>query len=152
SPNRSTSWLARRRRRQRRRRQQQQSPNPLTSPAVFILYACSFSFLIYFSSYGVRKAFAAGEYKDLEPLLGVEMKTALVLSQLLGYTLAKYLGVKFCSELSARWRLPMLALLILWAELALVLFGLLPRRLKALALFLNGFPLGLIWGLVVRYL
>jgi Family of unknown function (DUF5690) len=119
---------------------------------LFILYACFFSFLVYFCSYGFRKAFAASEYINLGTLLGLQMKTALIVSQLLGYVLAKYLGIKFCSELKAEWRLPALAFLIAWAELALVMFGFLPGPWKVLGMFLNGLPLGIIWGVVVRYL
>jgi len=122
-------------------------PQPL-----FILYACFFLFLVYFCSYGFRKAFAAAEYKDLGTLLGLQMKTALIVSQLLGYVMAKYLGIKFCSELKAEWRVPALAFLIAWAELALVAFGFLPGQLKVLGMFLNGLPLGIVWGVVVRYL
>jgi hypothetical protein len=129
-----TTWLAR-------------SPQSL-----FILYACFFSFLVYFCSYGFRKAFVATEWKDLGTLLGLQMKTALIVSQLLGYVLAKYLGIKFCSELKAEWRLPALAFLIAWAELALVAFGFLPGQWKVLGMFLNGLPLGIVWGVVVRYL
>ena len=46
----------------------------------------------------------------------------------------------------------MLILLICWAEAALVLFGVLPPNFKIVAIFLNGLPLGMVWGLVVWYL
>ena len=46
----------------------------------------------------------------------------------------------------------MLVGLILAAEAALLIFGLVPPHWKVLAIFLNGLPLGMIWGLVVWYL
>ena len=42
--------------------------------------------------------------------------------------------------------------LIIFAELALLLFGLLPEQFKFAAIFLNGIPLGMVWGSVSRYL
>jgi hypothetical protein len=41
---------------------------------------------------------------------------------------------------------------ILWAELALVAFGLVPNGWKVFPILLNGLPLGMVWGLVVWYL
>jgi hypothetical protein len=46
----------------------------------------------------------------------------------------------------------MLVAMILAALAALVLFAVLPARLKPAAMFLNGLPLGMVWGLVVWYL
>jgi len=43
----------------------------------------------------------------------------------------------------------LLVYIITGAELALVLFGALPLMWKPVAMFLNGFPLGLTWGLIV---
>ncbi|MFM7866262.1 MAG: DUF5690 family protein, partial [Planctomycetaceae bacterium] len=45
-----------------------------------------------------------------------------------------------------------LLLLIGLSELALVLFGLLPRPWNLLAMFLNGLPLGMVFGLVMGFL
>jgi hypothetical protein len=41
---------------------------------------------------------------------------------------------------------------MLLAEVALLLFAVLPDDLKPLAMLFNGLPLGMVWGLVVRYL
>lgn len=46
----------------------------------------------------------------------------------------------------------MLLTLIAIAELALLGFALAPTEFKGLALFFNGLPLGMVWGIVVRYL
>jgi MFS family permease len=120
---------------------------------VFVVFAILTAFTTYFCMYAFRKPFAAATFKG-QYFFGslIELKTAIVISQIIGYALSKYVGVKICSEISDRRRARLLVLLILWAEAALVLFGLLPNNLKVFAIFLNGFPLGMVWGLVVRYL
>ena len=81
--------------------------------AAFGLYAIAAAFLTYFSMYAFRKPFAAGEYTllnvpafdiaipyefSLVPGLAMPLKDALIISQVLGYALSKYLGVKFVTE------------------------------------------------------
>ena len=111
------------------------------------------AFVAYFCMYAFRKPFAAGTYEGLS-FFGteVELKTAFVICQIIGYTLSKYLGVKICPEVVREKRAWMLVSLILSAELALLLFAVLPADLKAAAIFLNGLSLGMVWGLVVWYL
>src|SRR5690606_33729916 len=79
-------------------------------------------------------------------------KSALVIGQIVGYGLAKFLGIKLCSETPRRWRAPLLAAMIVAAEASLVAFAILPAPWKPAAMFLNGIPLGMVWGLVVWYL
>jgi phosphonate degradation associated HDIG domain protein len=100
--------------------------------------------------YAFRKPFAAARFDGQQFLGGeVALKTALVVSQLLGYTASKYIGIKVCPEVRQGRRAGMLVLLVLAAEAALVLFAVLPRDLKVVAIFCNGLPLGMVWGLVV---
>lgn len=115
------------------------------------LAASSLAFATYFCMYAFRKPFAAGTY-DERTWLGLDLKTAFVISQVVGYTVSKYLGIKWVSEVRRERRMPMIVGLIAVAELALVSFAILPRSGKMAALLLNGLPLGMIWGLVVRYL
>jgi hypothetical protein len=122
------------------------APGPL-----LVLYASLAAFSTYFCMYAFRKPFTAGEYTGHE-LGEVDLKTALMISQIVGYTLSKYIGIKICSEVSPTRRAPVLVLFILWAEAALVLFALVPPAWKIAAIFLNGLPLGMVWGLVVWYL
>ena len=126
----------------------QTAPKP-----VFVLYAMTAAFATYFCMYAFRKPFAAARF-DGQHFMGgeVSLKTAFVVSQLLGYTLSKYIGIKVCPEVRLGRRAGMLVLLILGAELALVGFAILPRDLKVIAIFCNGLPLGMVWGLVVWYL
>jgi phosphonate degradation associated HDIG domain protein len=125
-----------------------------TSPkSVFIAYAIAAAFATYFCMYAFRKPFAAARF-DGQQFLGsdIALKTAFVVSQILGYTASKYIGIKVCPEVRPGRRAGMLVFLILCAEAALVLFAILPPDLKVVAIFLNGLPLGMVWGLVVWYL
>jgi MFS family permease len=124
----------------------------LPAPA-FALFAAMAAFACYFSMYAFRRPFTAASFEGLSFLdSGVTLKTSLVLSQIIGYTLSKYIGVKICSETTAAKRTQMLIALILAAQFSLLLFGLLPGSWKVAAMFLNGLPLGMVWGLVVAYL
>lgn len=120
-------------------------------PAAFSTYAIIAAFCAYFCMYGFRKPFAAATFAG-EGILGLDLKTTLVLSQVLGYTLSKFLGVKLVTELAAHRRAVVLVGLIAGAELALLAFALLPTTLRPWALFLNGLPLGAVWGLVFGFL
>ncbi len=111
------------------------------------------AFIAYFAMCAFRRPFMVLEFPGLT--LGnsvVELKTALVISQILGYGVSKFLGISACSAVSRRRMGVMLIGLILCAELALVLFAIVPTNWKLAAMFFNGLPLGMIWGLMVRYL
>jgi len=103
------------------------------------------AFTTYFAMYSFRKPFAAAHYADATFWI-LDLKSALIISQLAGYALSKMLGVKFNSEMPPHRRAWALVLLIVWAELALVLFAVLPPAGQVAALFLNGLPLGTVWG------
>jgi MFS family permease len=120
---------------------------------VLVIFAIGTSFSTYFCMYAFRKPFSAAHFEGLS-LLGtqIELKTAFVISQIIGYALSKYLGIKFCSEMTRGRRLSMLIGLVAVAEVALLLFAVLPPQLKIFALLANGLPLGMVWGLVVWYL
>jgi hypothetical protein len=122
-------------------------------PAVFSLYAMFAGFATYFCMYAYRKPFAAAKFEGLK-LLGthVNLKTAFIISQILGYTLSKYIGIKVVSEVTSNRRAAMLVTMIIIAELSLLAFAVLPEDLKVLAIFCNGLPLGMVFGLVVWYL
>jgi hypothetical protein len=122
---------------------------------VFVAYSIVAAFTTYFCMYAFRKPFAAAKFdNEMFWFFGssIGLKTALVISQIIGYAISKYVGIKVCSEVRPGRRAIALIILIAWAEAALVLFGLLPNNLKVVAIFLNGLPLGMVWGLVVWYL
>jgi hypothetical protein len=101
--------------------------------------------------YAFRKPFSAGTYEG-EMLWGVGYKTVLVVSQVFGYTLSKFIGIKVISEMTAGRRAVSILVLIGLAHLALLLFGLTPPPFNFVFLFLNGLPLGMVFGLVLSFL
>ncbi|MCH9687846.1 MAG: hypothetical protein K0V04_40825 [Deltaproteobacteria bacterium] len=101
--------------------------------------------------YGFRKPFSAATF-DGQGFSGLDLKTTLVISQVLGYTLSKFLGVKLVSELAPGRRALVLIGLIGFAELALLAFGLVSPPWRPVAIFFNGLPLGAVWGLVFGFL
>jgi len=110
------------------------------------------AFLAYTGMYAVRKAFLAGQYEDLSLFNSFHFKTLLIISQVSGYMLSKFIGIKVVSELSTRHRFLALILLVGFGLLMLLFFALAPLPLKPLAMFLNGLPLGMVFGFVLSYL
>lgn len=100
--------------------------------------------------YAFRKPFAAGAFEG--EVGGVELKIALVVAQVIGYALSKFLGISAVSGADRKKRGLMLVALIGAAELALVIFGALPPAGQVVAIFFNGLPLGMVWGLVFSFL
>jgi hypothetical protein len=79
-------------------------------------------------------------------------KTSLVIVQVLGYTLSKFLGIKVIAEMSPHRRAAGILVLIGAAQAALVLFGLIPPPWNIACLFVNGLALGMVFGLVLGFL
>ncbi len=126
-----------------------------TRPTVFSAYAIVAAFSTYFCMYAFRKPFTAAAYEgEFEvPLLGaLDWKIILVVSQILGYTLSKFLGIKVVSEMSPARRGLAIVVLIAIAEGSLLLFAVTPAPWSAIWLFTNGIPLGMIWGMVFGFL
>jgi MFS family permease len=122
---------------------------------VFMAYALVAAFSTYFCMYAFRKPFAVGTFAGRTGLPGVgevDTKIVLIIAQILGYCLSKFIGIKVVSEMPAGRRAAAIAVAIGMAELALVLFGVVPAPYNALCLFFNGLPLGMIWGLVFGFL
>ena len=116
-----------------------------------ILHGGIAAFAVYFCMYAFRKPWAVLKFEDLY-LWGYSYKVILVISQVIGYALSKFFGIKFISELKSSGRGWYILLFIGLAELALLGFALTPAPYNFVFLFLNGLPLGLIWGLVFSYL
>lgn len=110
--------------------------------AAFGTYTCMYAF---------RKGFSAATFEGMQ-YLHIDYKVWLVISQLIGYTLSKFYGIKFIAELKHNQRLRAIFGLIGFAWFALLLFAIIPAPYNIICLFLNGFPLGMIWGLVFSYL
>ncbi|MEK6512437.1 DUF5690 family protein [Myroides odoratimimus] len=109
-------------------------------------------FLCYTGMYAVRKSFLAGQYDDMEVMSNVDPKTILVISQVFGYMISKVIGIKIISEMTKSTRLYWLIGATTFGLAMLGLFAILPSHLKFIALFLNGLPLGMIFGIVFSYI
>lgn len=118
---------------------------------LFSLYAIMAAFSTYACMYVYRRAYTAAGFEGLE-FLGMELKTVLIISQVFGYTISKFLGIKIISEMTHDKRGISILALILIAHASLLLFWLVPLPYSIIFLFLNGLPLGMIWGLVFSYL
>lgn len=117
----------------------------------FSLYATTTAFCTYSSMYAFRKPFTVATFDTLE-FWNIDYKVLLITAQVLGYTLSKFLGIKIISEMEGKKRSFYIIGLITLAGLALFLFAIIPPPYNILCLFLNGLPLGMIWGLVFSYL
>ena len=124
---------------------------PSQNSLLFTLHCTAAAFGTYFCMYAFRKPFAVATYEGYE-LWGIDYKVVLIVMQVLGYTLSKFSGIKIISEMTPQRRIGAILLFVGIAELALVLFGLIPPPYNFVCLFLNGLPLGLIWGLVFSFL
>ncbi len=118
---------------------------------VFSIYAILASFLTYSCMYAFRKPFSVAMFDGLY-FLGIHYKIWLITAQVLGYTISKFMGIKIISEMNQNNRAITIISVIAIAEIALLLFALTPAPYNILFLFLNGLPLGLVWGLVLSYL
>ncbi len=112
------------------------------SLAVFITYLCMYAF---------RKPFTAATY-DNRQLMGIDYKVALIILQIMGYTISKFIGIKIISELKPANRLVVLLALLFLALISLFLFGITPYPYNAVFMFINGLPLGMIWGVVFGFI
>ncbi len=123
----------------------------MKSKVQFVLQAGLSAFIVYFCMYAFRKPFAAASFTEPD-IFGFDFKIILVISQVAGYALSKFIGIHFVSSVGLQKRGYFIVLFIVLAELALLGFALSPHHLKFFFLFLNGIPLGMIWGLVFSYL
>lgn len=124
-------------------------------PAAFSAYAIVAAFSTYFCMYAFRKPFAVGTFEgQVDPgfMPPIDYKIVLIVSQVLGYTCSKFLGIKVISEMTAARRAWTLLGVLAFAHAALLLFAILPQPYGAVALFLNGLPLGMVWGLTFGFL
>ncbi|MGV8135161.1 MAG: DUF5690 family protein [Mangrovibacterium sp.] len=117
----------------------------------FIAYTGFVAFAVYSSMYAFRKPFTVATYDD-QYVWGLHLKIWFIAAQVLGYTVSKFIGIKVVSEMPGQKRAASIIALVLLAEIALLLFALVPGPAKILFLFMNGLPLGMIWGLVFAYL
>lgn len=116
-----------------------------------IIHAIIASFGLYFCMYAFRKPFTIATF-DAISYWGIDYKILLIIAQVLGYMLSKFIGIKIISELKPKSRGMLLVAMIFFAELALLLFAVTPQPYNIVFMFFNGLPLGMVWGIVFSYL
>ncbi|PTQ92639.1 hypothetical protein C8P68_11116 [Mucilaginibacter yixingensis] len=109
------------------------------------------SFGTYTCMYSMRKAFTAATFSGHE-YWHIDYKVWLVIVQVLGYTISKFYGIRYVAEVKQANRGRSILLFIGVAWLALLGFALVPPPYNIIFLFINGLPLGMIWGLVFGYI
>lgn len=101
--------------------------------------------------YGMRKPYTTAAFSEYTQF-GISYKVVLVTAQVVGYMLSKFIGIRFIAELDRANRKKYILILIGIGWLSLLLFALVPFEFKFLCMFINGLPLGMIWGIVFSYL
>jgi hypothetical protein len=117
----------------------------------FTIYGAVTGFCLYTCVYAFRKTFTAATFDELF-YLGISYKVWLITFQVVGYGMAKFAGIKFISELQAEARATGILLMVGIAGVSWLFFALVPPPYNLIFLFTNGFPLGLVWGMVFQYM
>lgn len=117
----------------------------------FSVYATLVAFCLYTCIFAFRKTFTVGTFEGLI-YLGVSYKVWLIIAQVIGYGLAKFIGIKVISELPAFQRAKGIIIMISVAGISWLFFAITPAPYNIIFLFTNGLPLGMGWGLVFGYL
>jgi len=120
------------------------------APLGIALWAVTAAFGAYFCMYAFRRPFAAASYSG--EFAGIGFKTLLVTSQVMGYAISKFIGIRVVAETPWNRRVGRFLLLIASALASLLAFALLPRPWSALGLFCNGLSLGMVFGMVLGFL
>lgn len=119
--------------------------------SLWAVWAVTAAFGTYFCMYGFRKPFTAAGFVGTD-VWGIDFKTVVMSTQVLGYMLSKFIGIKVISETPPHRRAIAILGLVVVAEVSLVLFGAIPRPWNAACLFLNGLSLGMVFGFVLGVL
>lgn len=117
----------------------------------FTLYATAAAFCLYTCVFSFRKTFAVATFEGLM-FWGVNYKVWLVVAQVVGYGLSKFIGIKIIAELKAHSRAVGILLMVSIAALSWLFFAITPAPYNIIFLFTNGLPLGMVWGMVFGYL
>lgn len=120
-------------------------------PLMLTIWASTAAFVSYFCMYMYRKPFTSATYQDWT-LWEMDYKILLVIAQVIGYAVSKFIGIKFISGLDSSKRNLYFIGLISFSFVALLGFMWAPFPYGLIWLMLNGLPLGLIWGIVFQYL
>lgn len=116
-----------------------------------LLLAAISAFCVYTCMYAFRKPITTATFSGLQ-FLHIDYKVWLVIAQTIGYTLSKFYGIRFIGSLKPEKRFLYILSFIGAGWIALLFFAIVPPPYNIVFLILNGFPLGIIYGLVFSYL
>jgi hypothetical protein len=119
-------------------------------PVTVAVYAAVVAFLTYTCVFAYRKPFTVATFDGIS-FWGIRYQELLIICQGLGYMVSKFAGIKLIAELKRFGRWKTSALLIGASWLALLLFAFTPPPYGVIFLFINGFMLGFMWGIVFSY-
>lgn len=119
--------------------------------AALAIWCMTAAFGAYFCMYGIRKPFTATTYVG-QTAFGMDLKSALVMVQVIGYMLSKFIGIKVIAEMPPGRRVAGIAGLTSVALASLLGFALTPVPWSVGFLFVNGLMLGMVFGLVLGFL
>ncbi len=122
-----------------------------TNGVWFSIYAAGAAFCLYTCIYAFRKTFSVATFQGLE-FWNVSYKSWLVIFQVMGYALSKFIGIKIISELKASARPVGILMMVGIAVGSWLLFALVTPPYNLVFLFTNGLPLGMVWGMVFSFL
>src|SRR5687768_3099402 len=91
----------------------------------FTLYASLTGFCLYTCVYAFRKTFTAATFEDLA-YWGIGYKVWLITFQVVGYGLAKFVGIKIISELKANARARGILIMVIIAAVSWFFFAVVP--------------------------
>lgn len=114
------------------------------------MYAALVVFCLYTSLFSFRKAFNVAAFNGYT-LWGLDYKIVLVITQVMGYMASKFYGIRFIAEMERLGRGRLILVLTGIAWLSWLAFAILPAPYNFWCLFFNGFPLGMLWGIVFSY-
>ena len=118
---------------------------------VFIAFAATSAFCLYTCIFALRKAFGVATYEGMA-VAGLGFKSWMVILQVVGYMISKFIGIKVVSELAASSRARGILIMVSVATLSWLLFAVTPHPWNLGWLFFNGLPLGMVWGMVFGYM
>jgi hypothetical protein len=118
---------------------------------VFVVYVSLVSFVVYTCMYGFRKPFTAASFSGIS-FFGISYKVVLVISQVIGYMLSKFYGIRKIAGMEPSRRAGFIVRLVVVAWASLLLFAVVPAPYNFVFMFVNGLPLGMVWGLVFGFL
>lgn len=125
--------------------------NKRVADLLFILWAGGAVLLSYSLVYALRKPYTAAAFADLE-LFGIDYKIAVTTIQIVGYLIAKFVGIKLISELKREKRFLFFVSSVIVAQASLVAFGLIDAPYNAFVMFINGLSLGCMWGVIFSFI